>query len=42
MVSIIVLYVDDFTMVCKDLKVILYDKEALLKAYNMTDPGEFT
>jgi hypothetical protein len=36
-VSIIVLYVDDFTLVCEDINVILCDKEALKKAYNMTD-----
>ena len=40
LVSIIVIYVDDFTMVCKDIKVIMHDKEALMKAYNMTDLGE--
>jgi hypothetical protein len=41
-VSIIVLYVDDFTLVCEDINVILRDKEALKKAYNMTDLGELT
>ena len=40
LVSIIVVYVDDFTMVCKDIKVIMDDKEALMKAYDMTDLGE--
>ena len=41
-VSIIVLYIDDFTLVCKDIKVILCDKEALKAAYNMTDLGKLT
>jgi hypothetical protein len=39
-VSIILLYVDDFTMVCKDIKAIEGDKEALMEAYDMTDLGE--
>ena len=38
--SIIILYIDDFTLVCEDIKVILRDKEALKAAYNMTDLGE--
>ena len=41
-VSIIVLYVNDFTLVCEDINVILRDKEALKTAYNMTDLGEPT
>ena len=41
-VSIIVLYVDDFTLVCEDINVILRDKEALKAAYNMTDLGKLT
>ena len=40
LISIIVVYVDDFTMVCKDIKVIMDDKEALMKAYNMMDLSE--
>lgn len=39
-VSIIILYVDNFTLVCKDIEVILHDKEALKKVYNMTDLGK--
>ena len=39
-VSIIVLYVDDFTLVCENINVILRDKEALKTAYNMTDLSE--
>ena len=39
-VSIIVLYVDDFTLVCEDINIILHDKEALKAAYNMTDLGK--
>jgi len=41
-ISIIILYVDDFTLVCEDIEVILRDKEALKKAYNMTDLGKLT
>jgi hypothetical protein len=41
-VSIIVLYVDDFTLVCEDIEIIMKDKEALNKAYNMTNLGELT
>jgi len=41
-VSIIALYVDDFTMACKDLAVIERDKEELKKHYQMTDLGELT
>ena len=41
-VSIIVLYVDDFTLVCKDIEIIMKDKETLNKVYNMTDLGELT
>ena len=41
-VSIILLYVDDFTMVCKDITLIEGDKEALMEAYDMTDLGEIT
>ena len=40
--SIIVLYVDNFTLVCKDIKVILCNKKALKVAYNMTDLGKLT
>jgi hypothetical protein len=40
--SIIALYVDDFTMACDDLQVILRDKEELKKYYNMTDLGEIS
>ena len=40
MVSIILVYVDDFTMVCRDIKVIEGDKEVLMKAYNMMDLSE--
>jgi hypothetical protein len=39
LVSIVVIYVDDFTMVCKDIKLIENDNEALMK-YDMTDFGE--
>ena len=42
MVSIILIYVNDFSMVCRDIKVIEGDKEALMKAYNMMDLGEIT
>jgi hypothetical protein len=41
-VSIIVLYVDNFTLVCEDINIILCNKEALKKAYNMTDLGKLT
>jgi hypothetical protein len=40
--SIITLYIDDFTLVCKDISIVMKDKEALCKAYNMTDLGELT
>src|SRR6266850_190177 len=40
--SIIALYVDDFTMACKDLEVILRDKKELKKHYSMTDLGEIS
>jgi len=40
--SIILLYVDNFTMVCKDITLIEGDKEALMEAYDMTDLGEIT
>jgi len=40
--SIIALYVDDFTMACKDLEVILCDKKELKKHYSMTDLGEIS
>jgi transposase InsO family protein len=39
-VSIIVLYVDDFTLVCRDISLILGDKEKLMEVYDMTDLGE--
>ena len=39
-VSIIVLYINDFTLVCKDINVILRNKEALKAAYNMTNLGK--
>jgi hypothetical protein len=39
-ISIILLYVNDFTMVCRDIKVINGDKDALMEVYNMTDLGE--
>ena len=39
-ISIIVLYVDDFTLVCRDINLITADKKALIEAYNMTDLGE--
>jgi len=39
-VFIIVVYADDFTMVCRDIKFIEGDKEALKRAYYMTDQGE--
>src|SRR5260370_7146355 len=38
--SIIALYVDDITMVSKNLETINQDKEALKKQYEMTDLGE--
>src|SRR5260370_25865786 len=38
--SIITLYVDDITMVSKNLETINQDKEALKKQYEMTDLGE--
>jgi hypothetical protein len=38
--SIIALYVDDITMVSKNLETINQDKEALKKYYEMTDLGE--
>ena len=38
--SIIALYVDDITMVCRDLDSIQQDKAALQKQYQMTDLGE--
>ena len=41
-VSIIALYVDDFTMACEDLAIIEQDKEELKKHYQMTDLGELT
>ena len=41
-VSIILLYVDDFTMTCRDIKVIEKDKEALMETYDMTDLGEIS
>ena len=41
-VSIIVLYINDFTLVCEDINIILHDKEALKKAYNMTNLHELT
>ena len=41
-VSIIVLYVDNFTLVCEDINIILHDKEALKTAYNMTDLSKLT
>lgn len=41
-ISIITLYVDNFTMVCKDIKVIEHDKEELKKHYQMTDLGEIS
>ena len=40
LVSTIVVYVDNFTMVCKDIKMIENDKEALMKAHDMMDLGE--
>jgi hypothetical protein len=42
LVSIIIIYVDNFTMVCKDIKVIMNDKEVLMKAYEMMDLGKIT
>ncbi len=42
LLSIIALYVDDITMVCKDLDTIQQDKAALQKQYQMTDLGEIT
>jgi hypothetical protein len=41
-ISIISLYVDDITMLCKSLKVINQDKEALKRSYQMTDLGEIS
>src|SRR6266850_320961 len=40
--SIIALYVDNFTMACEDLEVILRDKEELKKHYSMMDLGEIS
>jgi hypothetical protein len=40
--SIIVLYVDDITMVLKDLKGINQDKAALRESYEMTDLGDIS
>jgi len=40
--SIIALYVDNFTMACKDLEIILHDKEELKKHYSMMDLGEIS
>jgi hypothetical protein len=40
--SIIVLYVDDITMVSKDLKGINQDKAALRESYEMTDLGDIS
>jgi hypothetical protein len=41
-VSIIALYVDNFTMACEDIAVIKRDKEELKKFYQMTDLGELS
>ena len=41
-VSIIVLYINNFTLVCEDINIILRDKEALKTAYNMTNLGKLT
>jgi hypothetical protein len=38
--SIIALYVDNITIVCKDLSVIKKDKALLRQHYEMTDLGE--
>ena len=40
LVSNLVVYINNFTMVCKDIKVIIDNKEALMKAYNMIDLGK--
>jgi Reverse transcriptase (RNA-dependent DNA polymerase) len=40
--SFIALYVDDITMVSKDLEAIKRDKEALKRRYQMTDLGELS
>jgi hypothetical protein len=41
-VSIIALYVDDFTMACEDIAVIERNKEELKKFYQITDLGELS
>ena len=41
-ISIILLYVDDFTMTCRDVKVIENDKRALMERYDMTDLGKIS
>ncbi len=41
-ISIISLYVNDVTMLCKSLKTINQDKEALKRSYQMTDLGEIS
>ena len=40
--SIITLYVDDITMVARDLETIHRDKEDLRKSYEMTDLGDLS
>jgi hypothetical protein len=40
--SIITLYIDNFTMACNDLQVILCNKEVLKRHYNMTDLREIS
>jgi hypothetical protein len=40
LLSIIALYIDDITMVYKDLGTIQWDKATLQKQYQMTDLGK--
>ena len=41
-ITIIALYVNDFTMACEDLKVIKCNKKKLKKHYQMMDLGEIS
>jgi hypothetical protein len=41
-ISIISLYIDNVTMLCKSLKTINHDKEALKRSYQMTNLGEIS
>jgi hypothetical protein len=41
-ISIILLYIDNFTMTCRDIKVIERDKKALMERYDMTDLGKLS